>query len=102
MQIFLILALLIGIALAVVVFLSWLLLCSKSQPKRRCIPDTDADWDHFHQLQSNAMLPALLNMFMNQMMQIQQDQHQQEVEQFWMIQESTNDLPTFSDSAWDL
>ncbi len=102
MQIFLILALLIGIALAVVVFLSWLLLRSKTQAKRRWNSDTDADWDHFPQLQSNTLLPVLLNMFMSQMLQIQQDQHQQEVEQFWMAQEPTNDIPAFSESNWDL
>jgi len=102
MQIFHTLALLIGIVLVVVVFLSWLRLGSKAQPKRRWIPDTDADWDHFPQLQSNAVLPALLNIFMSQMMQIQQDQHQQEVEQLWMTQEPTNDLPAFSESNWDL
>lgn len=101
MQIFLILILLIGIALAVVVFLSRLLQRSKAQPKRLWIPNTDADWDHFPHLQSDAMLPALLNMFMNQMMQSEQDQRQHESEQFWMMQESVDNHPTVSDHTWD-
>ncbi|MCX6067887.1 MAG: hypothetical protein NT121_19380, partial [Chloroflexi bacterium] len=70
--------------------------------KAKWQPGQNADWDHFPQLQSNAVLPAWLNIFMSQMMQIQQDQHQQEVEQFWIAQEPTNDLPTFSESNWDL
>jgi len=96
-------ALVIVAVLAAAVLVAWLLLRTKSQPKRQWVSGPNANWGQVPQPQANALLPALLSMMLYQMMQSQQ-QNQQETEQFWLMNEPTHemDVSTFSDnSTWD-
>jgi hypothetical protein len=87
--------------LAAVVFITWLLLRVKSQPKRRWVSRSNDDWPETPSPQANALLPTLLSMLTYQMMQNQQ-QLNQETEQFWMMNEPANDIPAFPDNTWDM
>ena len=96
-------ALVIVAVLAAVVVIAWLLLRTKSQPRRQWVSGPNANWGQVHQPPANVLLPALLSMMLYQMMQ-SQEQHQQETEQFWMMNEPTHDMDvsTLSDnSTWD-
>ncbi len=91
------LAVLLLVAVGVIALL---LLRAKSQPKRQWTPGSNADWEpfpHFPQPNPNALLPTLLTMMMYQMMQ----QHQHEIEQFWMS-EPHQDVPAIPDNTWEL
>jgi hypothetical protein len=89
--------------LAAIVFITWFFLRAKSQLKRRWVTGSNNDWEEIPSSRVNAMLPALLSMMVYQMMQ-NQEQHQQQTEQFWMMNGPTHDMDvsTFSDnSTWD-
>ncbi|MCX6067200.1 MAG: hypothetical protein NT121_15840 [Chloroflexi bacterium] len=101
MTTFLIIVLIVSAVLAEAVLVRWLRLHPKAPSKRRRGTGANANWEDFPQAESNALLPTLLNMFMSQMMQSQQDQHQHESEQLWMMQESVDNHPTVSDHTWD-
>jgi len=96
-------ALIIVAVLVAVVVIAWLFLRVKTQPRRRWVAGSNEDQEEFSAPQANALLPALLSMMVYQMMQ-SQEQHQQQTEQFWMMNEPTHemDVSTFSDnSTWD-
>jgi hypothetical protein len=93
-------ALIVTIVLAVALFFGWLFLRGKSQPKRQWVPGPNANWGQVSQPQANALLPALLTVLLYQMMQNQQ-QHFQESEQFWMLNEPADDTPAISEIPWE-
>jgi len=93
-------ALIVAIVLAVSLFFGWLFLRGKSQPKRQWAPGPNANWGQVSQPQANALLPALLTVLLYQMMQNQQ-QHFQESEQFWMLNEPADDTPAISEIPWE-
>jgi uncharacterized alpha/beta hydrolase family protein len=86
--------------LVVVLLLGWLFLRGKSQPNRQWTPGPNAHWGQVSQPQANALLPALLTVLLYQMMQNQQ-QHFQEPEQFWMMNEPADDIPAISEIPWE-
>jgi hypothetical protein len=97
-------ALVIVTVLAAIVFITWLFLGVKYQPKRRWISGTNDNREEVSSPQVNALLPVLFSMMMYQMIQSQQEQHQQQTEQLWMMNEAAHDMDvaTFSDnSTWD-
>jgi len=93
-------ALVIVAVLAVVILLGWLFLRGKNQPKNQWAPGPNAHWGQVSQPQANALLPALLTVLLYQMMQTQQ-QHFQEPEQFWMMNEPADDIPAISEIPWE-
>ena len=93
-----IIATLAVLLLAAMGVIAFLLLRAKSQPKRQWTPGSNAGWESFPQPNPNAMLPTLLTMMMYQMMQ---QQHQQDIEQFWM-NEPQQDVPAIPDNTWEL
>jgi lysylphosphatidylglycerol synthetase-like protein (DUF2156 family) len=97
-------ALVIMAVLVAVVVIAWFVLQVKSQPKRRWMAGSNEDREEVSSPQFNAMLPVLFSMMMYQMIQSQQEQHQQQTEQLWMMNEAAHDMEvaTFSDnSTWD-
>jgi len=92
--------LIVAIVLVVALFFGWLFLRGKSQPKRQWTPGPNANWGQVSQPQANALLPALLTVLLYQMMQNQQ-QHFQESEQFWMLNEPADDTPAISEIPWE-
>ena len=100
----LVIIVLVVVAVVIVVaLLAWVYLRTTARPKRCWVTGADSDWVYLpNQHQTNAMLPALVTMLMYQLMKNQQEQHQHEVEQFWMMHEPANELPIFSDSTGDL
>jgi len=93
-------ALVIVVVLVVIILFGWLFLRGKSQPKRQWTPGPNANWGQVSQSQANALLPALLTVLLYQMMQNQQ-QHFQESEQFWMLNEPVDDTPAISEIPWE-
>jgi ABC-type Fe3+ transport system permease subunit len=89
-------ALVIVATLVTVVLVGWLFLRGRSQAKRQWTPGPNAQWGQVSQPQANALLPALLTVLLYQMMQNQQ-QHFQESEQFWMLNEPADDTPAISE-----
>jgi hypothetical protein len=93
--------LMIGITLTVIALVVWLPLQSRTYRKQQWKSDVNSGSED-PQPQSNALVPAMLNLVVTQMMQSQQDHHEQDLEHFWIAQETINDTPAVPDSTWDM
>lgn len=96
-------ALVIVAVLTAFVLIFWLTIRVEVRRIRRRAPGPSGsgNWEQVPQPQADGLLPILVTMMLYQMMQ-SQEQQMHETEQFWMMNEPANDIPSFPDNTWDL
>ena len=90
------------IAVLIVALSVWVHRRAKIQSKQRWAAGANSNSEYFPACQPNTQMSIFLHGLVSQLMQAQHEQHQSEVEHFWMAQETINDTPSFSDNTWDM